>query len=69
MTFKTILTQAEKSEIIDDFIDWSGGFTPDECPSHGFDEATHESFIENGMNSKFSSKVEMIEEFLSDYEA
>lgn len=63
------LTQAEKDEIIADFKEWSGGFTPDECPARGFDEATHESFVEHALDSKFTSRAEVVEEFLNDYEA
>ena len=61
------LSSSEKKEIIEDFKNWSGGFTPDECPEHGFDECTHQSYIENAMDSKFIGKEEIIADFLSNY--
>lgn len=67
MNNKVNLTQAEKEEIISDFELWSGGFTPDQCPTIGYDEPTHQSYIEHALDSKFIGKEEMIEDFLSDY--
>lgn len=63
------LTNAEKDEILEDFKEWSGGFTPDQCPSHGYDEATHQSYVEHAMDVKFTGREEVVEEFLNDYEA
>lgn len=62
-----ILSKDEKEDIIEDFQRWSGGFTPDECPERGYDECTHQSYIEHAMDSKFKGKEEIIADFLSDY--
>jgi hypothetical protein len=67
MKNKNTLTSTEKKEIIEDFKDWSGGFTPDECPDFGYDEPTKQSFIEYGMDDKFREKAEIIEDFLINY--
>lgn len=67
MAHKNRLSKAEKEEILEDFQNWSGGFTPDQCPERGFDECTHQSYIEHAMDSKFQVKSEIVRDFLSDY--
>jgi len=62
------LTQDEEDEIVEHFKVWSGGFTPDECPHVGFDEPTHESYVEYALNKKFAGREEIVTDFLCDYE-
>lgn len=64
---KNKLSKAEKEEILEDFKNWSGGFTPDQCPERGFDECTHQSYIEHALDHKFKEKEELVEEFFSNY--
>ena len=66
------LTAAEKAEIIEDFKEWSGGYTPDECPCKpdgrkDDKELTHESYIKNALDTKFEAKKDAVEAFLCDY--
>lgn len=67
MTKENTLTHDEKEEILEDFKEWSGGFTPDQCPERGQDEETHESYVENAMDSKFAGREAVVEEFLNNY--
>lgn len=64
---KNKLSKVEKDEIIINFKDWSGGFTPDQCPQHGYDEPTCQSYIEYALDSKFKEKSEIVEEFIFNY--
>jgi len=66
---KNKLSSSEKKELLEDFKNWSGGFTPDQCPEHGYDECTHQSYIEHAMDSKFEEKSELVADFFSDYES
>lgn len=64
------LTDADKAAILADFKQWSGGFTPDEVPvrpdaSDAEDEPTHQSYVENGMDSKFAGKEAAVLAFLA----
>lgn len=67
MSEKNTLSQDEKDEILEDFKNWSGGFSPDECPVLGYDEPTHQSYIEFALDTKFADKSELVEEFFSNY--
>jgi hypothetical protein len=64
---KSELSKAEKDEIISDFKEWSGGFTPDECPKMGYDEPTCQSYLEYALDAKFEEKLELVEEFIFNY--
>jgi hypothetical protein len=67
------LSDQEKKEIIKDFQEWSGGFTPDECPTYPDTEdkdgtdTSHETYIENTLSTKFAPRKEVVREFLEDY--
>jgi hypothetical protein len=61
MALNNELTSEQKELLIDDFKDWSGGFTPDECPPEEI-----VSFALNAMDSAFDHDAAF--SYLVDYE-